>query len=78
MSEKNWQELIYAYALKNAIAYNGKANISSVLSSLFNEGLKKEEVKSIIPKISKIIKEISKLKELMQHILIQQRKNLEG
>ncbi len=52
---------IRAYALKNAIAYEGKANPGSVISSLFHEGLKKEEVKGIMPQIQKIIKEIEKL-----------------
>ncbi len=52
---------IRAYALKNAIAYKGKANPSAVLSSLFNEGLEKSKVKEVMPKINKIVKEISKL-----------------
>ncbi|MFA5953406.1 MAG: glutamate--tRNA ligase family protein [Candidatus Pacearchaeota archaeon] len=54
-------KLIKAYALKNAIHYSGKANSGAVISSLFNEGLKKEEIKSIMPKVSEIVKEISKL-----------------
>lgn len=52
---------IKAYALKNAIAYSGKPNPSAVLSSLFNEGLKKDKVKEVMPKIKKVIDEISKL-----------------
>jgi len=52
---------IRAYVLKNAIAYKGKANPGSVVSSLFNEGLEKNKVKEVIPKINEIIKEISKL-----------------
>ena len=36
---------IRAYALKNAIAYKGKANQGAVISALFNEGMKKNEVK---------------------------------
>jgi glutamyl-tRNA synthetase len=55
------EKLIRAYALKNAISYGGKANPGAVVSALFNEGLKKEEVKKVIPKIQKVIKEISKL-----------------
>lgn len=58
---KEIENKIRAYALKNAIAYKGKANPSAVLSSLFNEGLEKSKVKEVMPKISKIIKEISKL-----------------
>ena len=55
---KNLDKKIRAYALKNAIAYNGKANSGSVLSALFNEGLKKEEVKRVMPEINKIVLEI--------------------
>jgi len=58
---KSLDKKIRAYVLKNAIHYEGKANSGSVISALFNEGLKKEEVKEIIPKIQKEIKEISKL-----------------
>jgi glutamyl-tRNA synthetase len=52
---------IKAYALKNAIQYNGKANPGAVVSGLFNEGLHKEDVKEIMPKIQEVIKEISGL-----------------
>jgi glutamyl-tRNA synthetase len=58
---ENIDKKIRAYALKNAIAYSGRANSGSVLSSLFNEGLEKSEVKNVMPKINEIIKEISKL-----------------
>lgn len=56
---ENLNEKIKAYALKNAIAYKGKANSGAVLSSLFNEGLEKTEVKEIMPKIQEIINEVS-------------------
>ena len=52
---------IKAYALKNAIAYKGKANPGAVVSSLFNEGLEKSKVKEIMSKIQEVIKEISKM-----------------
>jgi len=58
---KNFSEKTKAYALKNAIAYKGKANQGAVISSLFHEGLKKDEVKSYIKDISKIINEVNKL-----------------
>ena len=65
---ENLDEKIKAYALKNAIAYKGKANPGSVLSSLFNEGLEKSEVKDVMPKINEIISEISSLSlEKMQN-----------
>ena len=50
-----------AYALKNAIAYKGKAQQGKVISSLFNEGLKKSEVKKYIKKISEIVNEVNSL-----------------
>lgn len=52
---------IRAYALKNAVAYNGKAIQGNVISALFNEGLKKTEVGKYIKKISEIISEVNKL-----------------
>ena len=55
------KEKIKAYVLKNAISHDGKANQGAVISALFNEGLKKEEVKEIIPLINETIKDISKL-----------------
>jgi len=58
---KNFEKLARAYSLKNAIAHDGKAQVGSVISSLFNEGLKKDEVKKIIPEIKEIISEIGKL-----------------
>jgi len=39
------EKKIKAYALKNAIAHDGKVNQGAVISALFNEGMKKEEVK---------------------------------
>jgi len=50
-----------AYALKNALAYKGKAQQGAVISALFNEGLKKEEVKKYSKDIAKIVNEINKL-----------------
>ena len=58
---KDVDKKIRAYALKNAIHYEGKANPGAVISGLFAEGLEKSESKSIIPKIQEVIKEISKL-----------------
>ena len=58
---KNVDKKIRAYALKNSLAYGGKAQLSSVISSLFNEGLEKKDVKNIIPKIQKIMIDIEKL-----------------
>jgi glutamyl-tRNA synthetase len=61
MTIENLNEKIKAYALKNAIAYKGKANSGAVLSGLFNEGLEKSAVKDVMPTIQQIIQEISEL-----------------
>jgi glutamyl-tRNA synthetase len=58
---KNFSEKARAYALKNAISYNGKAKQGSVISSLFNEGLKKEEIGKYNKQISMIVNEVNKL-----------------
>ena len=58
---KNLNKKIKAYSLKNAIQHNGKANPGSVISSLFNEGLERSKIKETMPKIQKIINEISEL-----------------
>ncbi len=59
MNKKELEIKTRAYALKNALAYKGKAQQGAVISSLFNEGLKKQDVKKNIKKISKIIKEVN-------------------
>ncbi|MCH8945770.1 MAG: glutamate--tRNA ligase [Nanoarchaeota archaeon] len=69
---KNLEKKARAYALKNALAYNGKARQGFVISSLFNEGLKKEDVKKYAKKISEIISEVNSLK------LEQQKKEFEN
>lgn len=56
---KDLDKKIKAYTLKNALSYNGKAQSGAVISSLFHEGLKKEEVKKNIKKINLIIKQIN-------------------
>jgi len=58
---KNLKLKARAYALKNAIAHDGKSQQGAVISALFNEGLKKEEVKKYIKEISKIVGEVNKL-----------------
>jgi glutamyl-tRNA synthetase len=55
------EDKIYAYALKNAVEHEGKCQVGSVLSPLFAEGLKKENVKDIMPKINEIIKKVNSL-----------------
>jgi glutamyl-tRNA synthetase len=55
------REVILAYALKNAIAHDGKAVVGSVISGLFNEGLTKGKVKGIIPEVKKVINKVNKM-----------------
>jgi glutamyl-tRNA synthetase len=58
---KNLDKKAKAYALKNAIHYNGKANSGAVISGLFAEGLKKEEVKDYAKEINEIVNSVNKL-----------------
>lgn len=58
---KNFEKLAKAYTLKNAISHNGKAVSGAVISSLFHEGLKKEEMKEYGKKINEIVNEVNKL-----------------
>ena len=50
-----------AYALKNALSHEGKSKIGSVISALFNEGLKKSEVKKYLKKISEVVSKVNSL-----------------
>jgi len=58
---KDFEKKIKAYALKNALAHEGVAMQSPVISSLFNEGLKPGEVGKYAKKISEIILEVNSL-----------------
>lgn len=58
---KNLEKKAKAYALKNAITYEGKAKIGSVVSGLFNEGLKPKDVKKYSKKIKKIVSDVNKM-----------------
>ncbi len=58
---KDFEKKIRAYALKNATAHEGKAMQGPVISSLFNEGLKRSDVGKYAKKISEIILEINSL-----------------
>ena len=58
---EDFEKKTRAYALKNAAAHDGKAMMAPVISSLFNEGLKKSEVGKYSKKISEIIFEVNSL-----------------
>lgn len=71
---KDLEKKARAYALKNAIAYNGKSNQGAVISALFNEGLKREKVKEVSSIISKVIQEINSLSLEEQKVLFEKHK----
>ena len=51
---------IRAYSLRNSIEY-GTTTAGNILPKLFMHGLKKEDIKTIMPLITKIVNEINKL-----------------
>ncbi len=56
------EKRIKAYALKNAIEHNGKAELKNVISKVVGENLKlKKNIKKLISQIQKTINEINKL-----------------
>lgn len=63
---KNWDKLIRAYGLKNAIGHDGVALQGPVISSLFHEGLEKKEVGKYAKKINEILLEINSLSHEQQ------------
>ena len=82
---KNLEKKARAYALKNARAHEGKAAQGSVISSLFVDGLKKNEVRKWAKKISEIVSEVNSLgveeqeKEFEKlKFLVSERKRREG
>jgi len=58
---EKFDKKIRAYALKNAIAHEGKAMQGPVISSLFNEGLDKKDMGKYGKRIIEIIKEVNLL-----------------
>ncbi len=55
------KEKIFAYALENAILHQGKAQINAVLGKLFADGLKKSDMKEVMPIIQECVKEVNRL-----------------
>ncbi len=58
---KDFEKKARAYALRNALAHEGKAMQGPVISSLFNEGLQRNDVGKYTKKISEIILEVNSL-----------------
>ena len=52
---ENFEQTAKAYALKNAISHEGKANQGAVIAGLFNIGLTKEDIPKYAKEISKLI-----------------------
>ena len=82
---KDFEKKAKAYALKNAVHYNGKANPGAVISGLFAEGLKKEEVKKYMKEINEVVSSVNKLSLDEQkkqyekaHDLVSEREHREG
>ncbi len=72
------RDVIKAYALKNAVEHDGKAQIGSIINGLFNERLKKENIKKLIPEIQEKIDEINKLDFSIQKIEYEKLKKFVG
>ncbi|MBI2047216.1 glutamate--tRNA ligase [Candidatus Pacearchaeota archaeon] len=83
--EEELKKKVKAYALKNALAHKGKAQIGAVISALFQEGLKKDNIDSVINDIQKIVDEANKLNAEEQekqfqglHEIVKEREAREG
>jgi len=59
--EHKFEEKAYGYALKNAIAHNGKCIENSVISGLFGEGMTRDEIKVKIKKIKEIVSNVNSM-----------------
>ncbi len=70
------KKLIIAYALKNATEHDGLSNPNTVLNSLFNHGLTKSQIPTILPTIKTLVAEINALKPNEQSLLYEKHKNL--
>lgn len=72
------RETIMAYALKNALEHEGKAIAGTVVNSLFNEGLKKNKIKEIIPDVLDVLNEINRWDRDVQEKEFKKLKKLVG
>jgi glutamyl-tRNA synthetase len=73
---KSFESKIRAHALKNALSHEGKAQAGSVISAMFNEGMKKEDVKKYVKDINKTVGEINKLSLEQQTAEFEKLKNI--
>src|SRR3989344_2947420 len=58
----NFSKEIRAYALKNALDF-GKADAAKILPKLFNHGLDTKDIKTIMPDIQTIVREVNTLSQ---------------
>lgn len=72
------EEVIKAYALKNAVEHNGKAVMGSVMSGLFAEGLKKEDARDVSMKVNLILNEVNNMGLEVQKLRFEEVKDLIG
>lgn len=70
------EKKIEAYALANALAHKGKAQVEAVLPKLFQEGLKKENIREVMPLIQQIVKKVNEMKVEEQEKRFQELQNL--
>ena len=55
------EKKILAYTLKNAVENKGSARPQNVLGGLFAEGLKKTDIKKIMPKLNSIVEKVNSM-----------------
>ena len=72
MKKEIKDSVVKAYALKNAVEHDGKCVVGSVISGLFAEGLKKEDVKNIMMKVSFAVNEVNKMSPELQKVELEQ------
>lgn len=56
-----FDDKILEHALVNAIAHEGKAQPGAVLPKLFQDGLKKQDIKNVMPIIQKIVAKVNSM-----------------
>ena len=57
----SFEEKIFAYALENAVEHDGKSMPNAVLGKLFQEGLKKDKIKEVMPKIQEATSKVNSM-----------------
>lgn len=55
------KEIIKAYALENAVLHKGKAVAGPIVNALFSVGLEKKDMKTEMPRIQEVLKEVNSM-----------------